>query len=83
MKKFAVYKIMGSDLFINNALKWMNLSYKVLGKTVTNFAINKSAGGLFTSGSSLDQLEKDINNFKKRQVGGIANYVVEGLTTMN
>ena len=53
IKKYFVYKLMGSNLFINYSLGLMNLSYKVLGIRLTNFAINKSVGSLFTSGENL------------------------------
>jgi len=43
---------MSSNLFINYALSGMNLSYKLLGVGITNFIINKSAGGVFTAGAS-------------------------------
>ena len=83
MKKFFVYKLMGSDLFINHALTGMDWSYRVLGKTLTNFGINVSVGSLFTAGSSLASLEKDIVLLRERNVGGIANYVVEGIEEWN
>lgn len=78
-----VYKLMGSDFFINNAVTGLNLSYSVLGKTITNFAIDKTAGGLFTSGSSIQSLNDDIGQLKKKNIGGIGNYVVEGIEEMN
>lgn len=56
IKKFFVYKLMGSDMFINNSLSMINLSYKVLGKNLTNFAINNSVASLFTSGESTTSL---------------------------
>ena len=78
-----VYKIMGSDFFINNAMRSMDFSYKVLGQTLTNFFINRSVGSLFTAGESIQTLEKDIKELQIRHVGGIGNYVVEGLEKMD
>jgi hypothetical protein len=60
MKKFFVYKLMGSDIFINHSLSMMNLSYKVLGVRMTNFAINNSVGSLFTAGETIQTLVEDI-----------------------
>lgn len=53
MKKYIVYKLMGSNLFLNHSLGLMNMCYKLLGIRVTNFAINKSVASLFTSGESI------------------------------
>jgi hypothetical protein len=61
MKKFLVYKLMGSNLFINHSLTLMQSAYKVLGVSATNFVINRSVGSLFTSGETLDTLVQDIN----------------------
>ena len=75
--------MMSSNMFINNALNWMRLSYKILGRSLTNFAINKTAGSIFTSGETLQSLMKDIEVLEKRGIHGVANYVVEGLHEMH
>jgi hypothetical protein len=74
---------MGSNLFINYSLGLMNLCYKIFGVRITNFAINKTVGSLFTSGESIQSLIKDIASFEKNNIYGIANYVVEGLAVMD
>lgn len=53
IKKYFVYKLMGSNLFINYSLGLMNLAYKGFGIRATNFVINKSVGSLFTSGETI------------------------------
>ena len=58
IKKFFIYKIMGSDIFINYSLLGMRLSYKLLGKSLTNFAIESTCGSIFTGGVTLDDLLK-------------------------
>lgn len=83
IKKYLVYKLMGSNLFINYSLGLMNLCYKIFGVRITNFAINKTVGSLFTSGESIQSLIKDIASFEKNNIYGIANYVVEGLAVMD
>ena len=83
VKKLCVYKLMSSNLFINYSLPLMNLSYKIMGVKATNFLINKSVGSLFTSGETIQTLVKDIETFEKNGVSGVANYVVEGLETMD
>lgn len=83
IKKYFVYKLMGSNLFINYSLGLMNVSYRLLGVRLTNFAINKSVGSLFTSGESIQSLVHDITTLKKDNIHGIANYVVEGLETQD
>ena len=65
VKKFIVYKLMGSDLFINHALGVMTACYQVLGIPVTNRAINTSVGTLFTSGETISTLMNDIAEFEK------------------
>jgi len=55
-KKFFVYKLMGSNVFINHSLRMMNIAYKILGIRLTNFAINNTVGSLFTSGETIQTL---------------------------
>lgn len=50
MKKFFVYKLMGSNIFINHSLTFMNLCYKLFGTRLTNFGVNVSVASMFTSG---------------------------------
>lgn len=83
IKKYFVYKLMGSNLFINYSLGLMNLAYKGFGIRATNFVINKSVGSLFTSGETIQTLVQDIAAFEKHNIHGIANYVVEGLAEMD
>lgn len=74
--------MMSSNLFINHALTGMNLAYRLMGKTLTNFIINKTAGQVFTSGETLTSLADDIKQLETKNIGGVANYVVEGLHEM-
>lgn len=83
LKKLMIYRMMSSNLFINHALTGMNVAYRVLGKTLTNFLINKTAGEVFTSGETLESLNADIAALEQRKIGGVANYVVEGLNEMH
>ena len=83
IKKFFVYKLMGSDLFINNSLSMINMSYKILGTKLTNIAINNSVASLFTSGESTYSLVKDINSFEKQNIFSIGAFIVEGLPKMD
>ena len=83
LKKLMIYRMMSSNFFINNALGGMRLSYKILGRTLTNFAINKTAGSIFTSGETLQSLVADIEVLEKKGIHGVANYVVEGLHEMH
>ena len=54
-----IYKMMGSNVFINYSLMGINVSYKVFGKTLTNFAIESTAASLFTGGVTVADLNKD------------------------
>jgi hypothetical protein len=53
VKKLFIYKMMASNMFINHALTGMRMCYKFMGRTLTNFAINSTAGSIFTSGETL------------------------------
>jgi len=83
MKKLFVYRLMGSNLFINHALKGMELSYKLMGVRLTNAIINSSVGSIFTSGDSVHTLRQDLTAIEKQNIQGIANYSVEGLKEMD
>jgi hypothetical protein len=83
VKKFFVYKLMSSNLFINYSLGGMKLAYKIFGVKLTNLVINKSVGSLFTSGETIQTLVKDIDELEKNNIFGVANYVVEGLEVMD
>lgn len=56
VKKFWIYKLMGSNLFINYSLLGMRLSYKLLGTRLTNYTIEQTCGSIFTGGVTLDDL---------------------------
>ena len=83
MKKYFVYKLMGSDLFINHSLTLVNLCYKILGVSLTNFAVNNSVSSLFTSGESLQSLMQDKADLQRKNIGGVGMSVVEGMPEMN
>ena len=53
IKKFFIYKLMASNVFINYSLGGMQLLYKIAGKRLTNWLIETSAGSIFTGGVSL------------------------------
>ena len=48
--------MMGSNLFINYSLLGMRLSYKLLGVKLTNLAVEKTCGSIFTGGVTLADL---------------------------
>lgn len=83
IRKFFVYKLMGSNLFINHALGMIHLSYKAFGLKLTNFAINNSVASIFTSGETIRSLTQDVEQHQKKNIGGIAGYIVEGLPAMD
>jgi hypothetical protein len=70
---------MGSNVFINYSLGGMQLMYKILGKKITNYIIETSAGSIFTGGVTLADLIKCIDELDQTKVGGVAMYVAEGL----
>lgn len=60
VKKYFIYKMMGSNLFINHSLRAMKLFYKIMGVKLTNMAIEKTASSIFTGGVTLEDLIKDV-----------------------
>jgi proline dehydrogenase len=80
MKKMGIYKMMGSNLFINHSLTAMSLSYKLFGIKLTNAVIENTAGSIFTGGVSVDDLVKDMDVLADRNIGSISMMVAEGLT---
>lgn len=83
IKKYFVYKLMGSNMFINHSLGMMNVCYKIFGIKLTNFAINNSVASIFTSGETVASMKYDVGVHEKKNIGGIAGYVVEGLAKMD
>ena len=75
--------MMSSNLFINHSLSAMRVLYRVAGIKCTNFLVNKTAGEVFTSGETIESLVEDIAQLEKRKIGGVANYVAEGLHEMD
>jgi len=78
IKKFFVYKLMGSDLFINNSVLGMRLAYKYLGKRATNFLVENSVGELFSGGVSYESLRVVNDRFANKNIGNVTGFVVEG-----
>ena len=79
IKKLLIYKMMGSNLFINHSLMGINLSYKVFGVKLTNMLIENTAASVFTGGVTVADLNKSTENMAKRGFGTIGCYVVEGV----
>lgn len=83
VKKYFVYKLMGSEFFINYSLALTHFCYKVLGVLPTNFCINNSVGSLFTSGETIESLGADIQDLRGKNIRCISNYAVEGMPTFD
>ena len=78
-KKLAIYKMMGSNLFIDYSLMGVSAAYKVFGTRLTNFVIEKSAGSVFTGGVDLNDLSAAEKELRERGIGTVGCYVVEGV----
>jgi len=70
---------MASDIFINYSLLGMRLSYKLLGTSLTNLAIESTCGSIFTGGVTLDDLLREQAKLETQNIGTIGMSVVEGL----
>ena len=79
IKKFLIYRMMGSNLFINYSLMGINVAYRVLGKRLTNFAIESTAASVFTGGVTVADLVRSSEELAQRGIGSIACFVVEGV----
>ena len=78
-KKLMIYKMMGSNLFINHSLMGINLAYKLFGTSLTNILIEKTAASVFTGGVTVADLNVSTQENAKRGFGTIGCYVVEGV----
>ena len=78
-KKLMIYKMMGSNLFINHSLMGINLAYKLFGTSLTNMLIEKTAASVFTGGVTVADLNVSTQENAKRGFGTIGCYVVEGV----
>jgi virulence-associated protein VapD len=78
-KKFMVYKLMGTNIFLNHALTGLQIAYRAMGLRLTNFLINRSVGSIFTSGETVSSLVADVNQLKAKNIESIGGYFVEGL----
>ena len=79
VKKLAIYKLMGSNLFIDYSLMGVGAAYKVFGTRLTNFAIEKTCGSVFTGGVDLQDLSVAEKELRERGIGTVGCYVVEGV----
>lgn len=79
VKKFFIYKAMGSNLFINYALASVHFMYRIFGMRFTNFLIESTGGAVFTGGSDLKTLKHMRSTFQEKGIGTISCYVVEGV----
>lgn len=79
VKKLFIYRLMGSNLFINHSLMGIRVAYRLFGKRFTNFAIENTAASVFTGGVTTQDLMNDSEVLKKRGIGSIGCYVVEGV----
>lgn len=83
IKKLMVYKLMGSDVFLNHSLNLVNTSYNVLGISTTNSVVNNSVGRIFISGETINSLMEDVCNLEKRNINSLCGYAVEGMDQMD
>ncbi len=74
---------MGTNLWVNNAVKLTSLCYKMFGTRGANFLIETFACPIFTSGRNIPEMITDRDNFLSKNIYGVGNYVVEGLKTMD
>lgn len=83
IKKFFIYKMMASNVFINYSLGGIKLLYNITGKRFANWLIETSAGSIFTGGVTLKDLNQGIDALEQTKVGGIGMYVAEGLENLS
>ena len=79
IKKLMIYKMMGSNLFINYSLLGIRFAYRLFGKNLTNFAIENTAASVFTGGVTVSDLKQVSAELATRGIGSVGCYVVEGV----
>ena len=76
-------KVMSSNFFITHALTMLNMSYSCLGAKLTNFAIGKTVGAVYTSGPNIQTMLQDVRAHESKNINALVGYIVEGLEEMN
>ena len=79
IKKFLVYKLMGSNLFINYSLAGLNFSYRVFGMRLTNKVVQNTSGEIFTGGVTIEDIKNDTKRLAERNINTLVGYTNEGL----
>lgn len=79
IKKFLIYRAMGSNLFINYSLAGVHIMYRIFGIRATNYMVEQTGGSVFTGGTGLSSLKTVSHTFRDKGIGTIACYVVEGV----
>ena len=78
IKKYCTYRLMATNFFIDNSMRFMRLGYKTIGQKNTNRIIGSTVGCLFTAGQDVQSLREDILAHKNQNILTLATYAMEG-----
>ena len=80
LKTAAIYKASQTDIVLEKGEALTNVSYRLMGKKLTNSIIENTGGKIFTSGPTIKTLIVDTDKFYiKNDVWSAANFVMEGI----
>ena len=83
IKRLLVHKFMTRDIFIDNAIPAMFLSYKLIGVTATNFIINSTVGEIFTAGETIQSYLEDRERFSQKNITAVGHFTAESMKHMD
>eukprot|EP00127_Corallochytrium_limacisporum_P005641 Clim_evm20s210 gene=Clim_evmTU20s210 len=76
-RAWAIFKICTFRPFVDNAEKILDVSEKILGKSVTLFFVRHSFFNHFCAGQDADDIQGSLERLRASGVGGILDYAAE------
>lgn len=76
-RSLIVFQLCQIKPLVNVSEKLINFSYKVLGKSITNFLLKKTFYGHFCAGENQEQVKLTVQRLGKFGVGSIFDYAAE------
>jgi len=77
IRAWAVFKVSSFPIVVKNSRLLLSMSQKILGKTLTNFALKHTFFGHFCAGEDAQQVHKMIDKLRESGIGSILDYAAE------
>eukprot|EP01022_Parablepharisma_sp_SALTPOND_P014480 TRINITY_DN1969_c0_g1_i1.p2 TRINITY_DN1969_c0_g1~~TRINITY_DN1969_c0_g1_i1.p2 ORF type:complete len:528 (+),score=60.85 TRINITY_DN1969_c0_g1_i1:5237-6820(+) len=77
LNNYVVIQMCRFPFLVRNSTKLTRAAYKVLGKSVTNFAVKNTIAKVFAAGENLDDLAKNMEALEQANVYAIADLSIE------